>query len=194
MQLLISQVGSKIASEIAQYLHSEAEYPLLICLAFENNQYTIVSSIDSKVQDEGMMFSMLSLMRDDFDKQNNPNSIINRSDDGTWYIPNSDLTTITSDSDQFRTISNNLNIEECKIVDIRMIENLIWSVQYSSMKKHMEDRTGYSPRERQLFYGCPLSMAENILRNGFNYDTYRIHGNKSYTLKIFLTKLFYFRQ
>ena len=38
------------------------------------------------------------------------------------------------------------------------------------MKKKIDDRNGHNQNEKELFYGCPLSMAQNILQYGFDYD------------------------
>jgi hypothetical protein len=60
-------MGSEIALQIASYSYLENQYPLLVCLSFNNGQYTIVDIIDSQVQEEDMMFSMLCAARYDFD-------------------------------------------------------------------------------------------------------------------------------
>jgi len=176
LKLLIENVCSEIASKIASYSYSKDEYPLLVCLAFQDNQYTILSTIKSEVQDKDMMYNLLCVARDDFDRPNNQDLIILENQNKNWHIPNSHLTSIPSGSDQFQAIVNNLNIRREKIIRISTIENLIWSIQYSCEKKRIDDRNGHSPNEKELFYGCPLSMAEAILRNGFDDGSNQIHG------------------
>jgi len=56
------------------------------------------------------------------------------------------------------------------------------------MKKQFDDVNGRNLNEKELFYGCPLSMARNILQNGFDYDTDRIHGKFDQTLIISIIK------
>lgn len=193
MKLLIETVGSKVASQIASYSYSENQYPLLACLAWKNNQYTTMRIITSEVSDEDVMFNLLRLARDDFDDENYQDSIPVESQNENWYIPNSQLTSITSESDQFQIIANSLEIEKEKIIDISMIENIIWSVQYSCMKKQFDDVNQCSPNEKELFYGCPLSMARNILQNGFDNKTNQIHGKFYQNLIISTTKYCCFR-
>ncbi len=193
MKLLIETVGSKVASQIASYSYSENQYPLLACLAWKNNQYTTMRIITSEVSDEDVMFNLLRLARDDFDDENYQDSIPVESQNENWYIPNSQLTSITSESDQFQIIANSLEIEKEKIIDISMIENIIWSVQYSCMKKQFDDVNRCSPNEKELFYGCPLSMARNILQNGFDNKTNQIHGKFYQNLIISTTKYCCFR-
>jgi hypothetical protein len=193
LKLLIETVGSKVASQIASYSYSENQYPLLACLAWKNNQYTTMRIITSEVSDEDVMFNLLRLARDDFDDENYQDSIPVESQNENWYIPNSQLTSITSESDQFQIIANSLEIEKEKIIDISMIENIIWSVQYSCMKKQFDDVNQCSPNEKELFYGCPLSMARNILQNGFDNKTNQIHGKFYQNLIISTTKYCCFR-
>ncbi len=149
--------------------------------------------ITSEVSDEDVMFNLLRLARDDFDDENYQDSIPVESQNENWYIPNSQLTSITSESDQFQIIANSLEIEKEKIIDISMIENIIWSVQYSCMKKQFDDVNQCSPNEKELFYGCPLSMARNILQNGFDNKTNQIHGKFYQNLIISTTKYCCFR-
>jgi hypothetical protein len=171
--LLIETLGSEVASQIDSYSHLEMQYPLLVCLSRTNNRYFILDNIiDNSVQDEDTMYNILGAIRGEFNRKTNPNEGKIKE----WYIPNSHYKSLPPGSDQFIRILRNLNIEEQKITRIEKIENILWSVQYSSEKRRYDDRNGRSPNERELFYGCPSSMARDILRNGFDLDTNCIHG------------------
>jgi hypothetical protein len=165
---------------VASVISSENQYPLLVCLSRTNDRFNIVSIIDSKILEEDMMFSMLCVARDDFDKQNNQDSIINENQNEKWHVPNSHLKSISRQSDQFQKIVNDLNLEKEKIIDINMIENIIWSIQYSSEKRKIDDRNRYSQNEKELFYGCSLSTAQQILKEGFKDNSDGIYGRGFY--------------
>jgi hypothetical protein len=165
-------LGSEVASQIDSYSHLEMQYPLLVCLSRTKSGYFILDPIIDNGVQEDMMHSILRAIRDEFDKGIN----LNEGAVKRWCIPNSHYKSLPPDSDQFIRILRSLNIEERKITSIEKIENILWSVQYSSEKRRYGDRNGRSPNERELFYGCPSSMARDILRNGFHLDTNCIHG------------------
>jgi hypothetical protein len=175
LELLFGWIGVKNASEIASYTYSKDQYPLLVCLSSDNNKITIEHILQSKILDESNMLHILSNVRYQFYSPNNEDSEI----DKNWYIPESHLTLISRQDAQLQNIANILNIEMEKIIAINNVDNIIWSIQYSKTKKMIDERITNNKNEQILFYGCPLSMAQDILRYGFNSDDHRIHGKFS---------------
>jgi hypothetical protein len=128
--------------------------------------------IDNKAQDEEAMMATLRAISDEFHSDTN----LNEDEIKEWYMPSSHRTPIQQGSDQFREILSKLDIEEQKVQAIEQIENILWSVQYSSEKERYENRSGRNPNDKELFYRCPITMAHDILQNGFFSDTKSICG------------------
>ena len=132
--------------------------------------------IDNTVSDEGTMYSILCTARYDFDHPNTQDPRLQLIPTEERHMANSQLTPIDRQSEKFKGIASRLNIEKTNIFQMEQIENIMWSVQYSSEKSKINDRHGVFQNERELFYGCPSSMAREILRNGFDMNSNCIHG------------------
>ena len=145
----------------------------------KNNQSTILGTINGDTHDADAMHTVLTVMRDDFDR---PDFEPVYEPIREWYMPNSELTVVLPQTEQFQQLLTRLNLEIGKVKDIKKIENIMWSVQYSIAKTNVDHSQGSTANEVELFYGCPSNIAHDILQHGFNLAFHCIHGN---FLKIF---------
>ena len=172
MKLLIETFGSEVVSRITPYEYLPSSYPLLVCISNSNGRYCILDIIDNRAQDEGAMVNTLRVISDEF----HSDTASYESEIKEWHMPNSQRTLIPVGSVQFKEILSKLGIEERKVQTIEEIENILWSVQYSSKKEKYEQRNGRNPNDEEFFYRCSLTTALDILRDGFFSDTESIHG------------------
>ena len=172
MELLLGWIGLKNALKIASY--TKDQYPLLVFLSSDNSSITIrrILASDKTIQNDTCMLRILSNVQDSF---YSPNNEVNETDKN-WCISESHFAPILPQDAQFQKIANNLNIKMEKIIAIEKVENIKWSIQYLEKKKLVGKRITDNEKEKILFYGCPLSMAQDILRSGFDLDKHRIHG------------------
>ena len=138
-----------------------------------NDRLMISNSINGIAQNADVLYTTLSVIRNDFDQTDLPPVLISNQE---WHIPSSQLTSLPRNNDQFQQIATRLNLEQQKITNIRKIENIMWSVQYSMAKTRLHDSQGSAPEEKEVFYGCPPALAHDILQHGFNLRNHCIHG------------------
>lgn len=163
--MIINKLGSQIASDIVFHGQSTDHYPLLLCLAFDNDHYTTLHVYNNHGSDRDVMYDHLSCTRADFDSINYRSSGSIASRTKRWYSPPSSLASLAPGSPDFRNIAKKVNLEKAKTCRIQKVENLIWAIQYD-----MEKRKGRHESEREIYFACPVDVAEGILHRGF--DTY----------------------
>lgn len=171
MKLLQDAFGETIASRIVSPSRSIDQHPLLVSLAMRNGEYTILSLIDSQVQEPDEMRIALDVIRNHFDSPDTaPVRILQRE----LPVTTNTIPYISPEESEFQRIAIVLNLEEQQIIQIQKVQNPSQSNSTDTMTSGNSE--GFISNEEEFFYGCPPLMANDILQHGFNLEKHCIHG------------------
>ncbi len=180
MTIIATQAGEEVATIIDSTPRDM--YPLLVCLIFDRGQIKVERIIDGLTLDSEV-FDLLIQARDAFSNRfelpdTTGLSLTNISTEN-WSIPESTLTQVPKESDEFRRVAADFDGGAPSVVRIDRIENTIWLLQYLDQKETVDARVGHDANEKLLFHGCPYEAADQILRRGFDHDRIGRNGKKN---------------
>ncbi len=175
----MATITAYAGEEVATIIDSTPRdiYPLLVCLIFDRGQIKVECIIEGLMSDTEA-FALLIQAREAFSSRFELPSLHAISTEN-WSMPASTLTSVPKESDEFRRVAADFDVDTPSVIHIDRIENTIWLLQYLKQKETIDARIGYDANEKLLFHGCYYEAAEQILQRGFDHDRIGRHGKKT---------------
>jgi hypothetical protein len=167
--MLRSYLGDAVAKTVAS--SPIDKYPMLISLMFNKGNVKIIDIIEGPMTSDETFIRLIEV-RDKFDRRDEKPDQTNLSlrpvSNEGWSMSPSVLISIDRRSGEFERIACQYVGATDQVTSIDEIENTLWLFQYLNLKKTIDNRLKGDTSEQLLVFPCLQSIAEEILRNGFN--------------------------
>jgi hypothetical protein len=169
--MLRTHLGNKVEETVT--LSPINEYPMLICVMFNNGGVEIANTIKGNVShDDTLDFLVEARYKFDcrIETPHPGNRLCQPVLNDVWSMSSSVLKPIERTSEEFERIASQFVGQTEQVIQIDKIENLSWFSQYLDQKRDIPNHCLNNQFEQILVFRCSQVSAEHILQYGFNND------------------------